>query len=114
MSKWFISFVLVLALLLAVMANAADPDLVAHWKLDDGSGTTAVDSSANGNDGTFVGDPQWASGILGGALDFDGVDDYVDCGNDEIFFLIDRFVADKKIFPREDKKNPTTEDTPVK
>ena len=62
----------VLALVLVGMANAADSDLVAHWKFDDDSGTTAIDSSGNGNDGTFMGDPQWASGKLGGALDFDG------------------------------------------
>jgi hypothetical protein len=54
---------------------------VALWKLDDGDGTTAVDSSSNGNDGTLNGDPQWVTGMINGALEFDGVDDYVDCGN---------------------------------
>jgi hypothetical protein len=54
---------------------------VAHWKLDDGSGTVAVDSSCGGgNDGTLVGDPQWAAGMVDGALDFDGVDDVVELG----------------------------------
>ena len=80
MSKRLISFVLVLGLVLTAMANAADPDLAAYWKFDDGSGTTAVDSSGNGNDGVFVGDPQWVPGRLGGALEFDG-DDYLNCGN---------------------------------
>ncbi|MDT8301428.1 MAG: LamG domain-containing protein [Sedimentisphaerales bacterium] len=80
MSKRLISFVLVLGLVLTSMAGAADPDLAAHWKFDDGSGTTAVDSSGNGNDGVFVGDPQWVPGRLGGALEFDG-DDYLNCGN---------------------------------
>ncbi|MHC4583887.1 MAG: LamG-like jellyroll fold domain-containing protein [Planctomycetota bacterium] len=55
--------------------------LVAHWALDDGAGTVAADSSGNGNDGTLVGDPQWVAGIVGGALEFDGVDDFVDGGN---------------------------------
>lgn len=31
-------------------------DLVAHWKLDEGSGSTAYDS-AGSNDGTLYGDP---------------------------------------------------------
>ena len=31
------------------------PQLVAHYKLDETSGTTCFDSSGNGNDGTFVG-----------------------------------------------------------
>jgi hypothetical protein len=36
------------------------------------------DSSGNGHDGTVIG-AEWAGGILGSALDFDGVDDYVLC-----------------------------------
>jgi len=59
------------------------PGPVAHWTLDDGEGTIALDSS-NGLDGILMGDPQWAAGIIGGALDFDGVDDYVDCGTNEV------------------------------
>ncbi len=77
--------------LFAGTANAADPDLVAHWKLDDGSGTTAIDSSGNGNDGKLMGDPQWTAGKLGGSLDFDGTGDYVDCGNAAIFGITDAF-----------------------
>jgi len=58
-------------------AGGASADLVAHWKLDDGSGTTALDSSGNGNDGTLNGNPQWVAGMIGGALHFDGSTDYV-------------------------------------
>jgi len=86
-----ISFVAALGIGLTNVAEAADPDLVAHWKFDDGSGTTVVDSSGNGNDGTFVGEPQWVAGKLGGALEFDGNSEYVDCGNDEIFGITDAF-----------------------
>ena len=46
------------------------------WHLDEGSGTTAYDSSGNGNNGTIYG-ATWASGKFGQALSFDGVDDYV-------------------------------------
>ncbi|HUU16920.1 MAG TPA: LamG domain-containing protein [Sedimentisphaerales bacterium] len=59
--------------------------LVAWWKLDDGSGTTAVDSSGNGHNGTLVGDTSWVDGIDGGALAFDGDGDYVDIGKDPDF-----------------------------
>ncbi len=58
----------------------AEPDsasLIGHWKLDEGSGTTAQDSSGLGNDGILGGDPQWVAGFKGGALDLDGIDDYV-------------------------------------
>ncbi len=75
-------FVLVLGL---VLTSAAQADLVGWWRLDEGSGTTAADSSGNGNDGALQGDPQWVAGVTGGALEFDGSGDYIDCGNDAIF-----------------------------
>jgi hypothetical protein len=61
---------------------------VAEWKFDEGSGQTAFDESFNNNDGTLGGtsaieasDPTWVEGKYGGALSFDGGDDYVDAGN---------------------------------
>jgi len=77
---YLVSFVLVLGLVLTSVAKAADPDLAAYWKFDETSGETAFDSTGNGNDGAFVGDPKWIPGKLGGALEFDG-DDYLNCGN---------------------------------
>jgi hypothetical protein len=35
--------------------------LVGHWKLDDASGSSAADSSGEGNTGTLEGDPTWIS-----------------------------------------------------
>ena len=35
---------------------------VGWWQLDDGSGTTALDSSGDGANGTFVGSPSWTTG----------------------------------------------------
>jgi hypothetical protein len=52
-------------------------NLVAHWKFDEGSGTTATDASGNGNTGTLVNGPLWAAGRVGNALYFDGIDDNV-------------------------------------
>ena len=51
-------------------------NLAGHWEFDEGAGTTAVDSSGNGHDGTITG-TQWAAGQIGGALSFDGVGDFV-------------------------------------
>jgi len=53
---------------------------VGYWKLDDGSGTTAVDSSGNGNNGTVSG-ATWVAGTYGGALNFNGTSNYVSMGN---------------------------------
>jgi hypothetical protein len=73
-------FAFVAGLVFITSSKAADPDLAAYWKFDDGSGTTAFDSSGNGNNGILVGDPQWVAGKFGGALEFNG-DDYVNCGD---------------------------------
>lgn len=47
-----------------------------HWTFDEGSGSTIGDSSFNEFNGTRQG-PQWTTGYNGQALDFDGVNDYV-------------------------------------
>jgi hypothetical protein len=48
----------------------------AYWNFDEGAGTTAADSSG-ANHGILINGPAWTSGKSGGALAFDGVDDYV-------------------------------------
>ena len=60
------------------IVSKQDSTLVGYWKFDEGNGTTAADSSGNGNDGTLVNGPTWiADGKYGKALYFDGVDDRV-------------------------------------
>ncbi len=54
-----------------------DLTIVGYWKLDEGTGTIAQDSSGNGNDGTLTNGPTWSAGQFNGALQFDGIDDYV-------------------------------------
>src|SRR3989344_4224642 len=58
--------------------------LVAHWKLDDGSGLIALDSSGNGTTGTLQGNPVWSIGKIGGSLDFNGVNQYVSLPNIDV------------------------------
>jgi len=62
-----ISFVLVLGL----MSNAS-AELVGQWKLDEGAGTTALDTSGNGNNGTLEDDPTVVDGQFVQALAFEG------------------------------------------
>lgn len=60
-------------------------NLVGYWKMDENAAnTTVTDSSGNGNDGTARQYTQnlSSSGRINGALSFDGVDDYIDCGSD--------------------------------
>jgi len=67
----------------SIPADTMTRGLVGYWSMDEGMGDTAYDGSANSNNGTLTNGPTWTDGKKGGALSFDGVDDYVDCGNDE-------------------------------
>ena len=67
--------------------------LVAYWSFDEGTGNTVYDLSGNGNHGTIHG-ATWTQGKFGKALSFDGVDDYVDCGNDESLNITDEITIE--------------------
>jgi hypothetical protein len=64
-----------------------DKGMIGYWSFDEGAGTTAYDRSGYGNNGTLYNSPTWTTGQVGGALSFDGVDDYVDCGINPVFNL---------------------------
>jgi hypothetical protein len=61
----------------AVSSAQADSALVGYWKLNEGAGTVAADSSGRGNTGTLTGSTTWVAGAFGGALGFDGSSGYV-------------------------------------
>jgi hypothetical protein len=69
---------LVTILLVLGPAASAPASLVAHWKLDEKSGTTARDSSTNARHATVGGTPNWVAGMVDGALDWDGTTNYLD------------------------------------
>jgi hypothetical protein len=53
-----------------------------YWALNETVGNTASDSSGNNNAGTLINGPAWnGAGRVGGAVSFDGVNDYVSLGN---------------------------------
>ncbi len=54
----------------------SDPTLVGCWLMEEGSGSTIIDSSGSGNDGALSGDPAWTTGVNGMALALDGSGDY--------------------------------------
>jgi len=68
---------------ISYLYNKGQP--VGWWRFDEGSGTTAYDSSGEGNTGTFGGDPQYSTNIsdcpMGYCLEFDGDDDYINIGD---------------------------------
>jgi uncharacterized protein YjdB len=55
----------------ALTVNAAAGP-IAYWKFDDGSGTTAADSSGNGHTITLTGGMSWVTGKIGGAISSSG------------------------------------------
>ncbi|MCF7865652.1 MAG: LamG domain-containing protein [Candidatus Pacebacteria bacterium] len=62
--------------------------LVGYWSMNDATSTKATDFSGNGNTGTLTNmaapataTSGWGNGKLGGGLNFDGINDYVDAGN---------------------------------
>jgi hypothetical protein len=63
---YLISFVLVLGLI-----SNASAELVGQWKLDDGAGTTALDATGNGNNGTLEDGPTVVDGQFVQALAFE-------------------------------------------
>ncbi len=70
---YFVSFVLVLNL---VLMSSAQADLIGYWRFDESSGTIAADSAGGDNDGTLIGDQlEWTAGRAGGALSFPGLPD---------------------------------------
>ena len=70
-------------LALAGPAWGSNPNLVAHWKFDEGTGTIAYDSVGD-NDGTLNGDPNWTTGQVDGALAFDGQHDHISLPNNAV------------------------------
>jgi hypothetical protein len=69
-------FMVVLVGVLPCGSAQAVEGMVSYWRFDEGTGTMAYDSVGD-NHGTVYG-ATWTSGIVAGALSFDGVDDYVE------------------------------------
>lgn len=59
--------------------NVLTAGLVGHWTFEEGTGTSTLDSSVSGNNGTITG-ATWVDGIKGKCLSYDG-DDYVNMGD---------------------------------
>lgn len=59
--------------------------LILHLPFSEGYGnSTTNDESTNSNDGTLnnIDDNNWTNGACGTALEFNGVDEFINCGND--------------------------------
>lgn len=75
------------------MAINLTPNVYAHWKLNESAGNNCADSSIHGRNGTRINmeDVDWVAGKLNNCLQFDGVNEYVNCGNIAGFERTDTF-----------------------
>ena len=65
----------------AMAAIGAEPGPVAHYRCDAGTGDRLRDHSGRDHHATIHG-AEWVTGEFGAALQFDSVDDYVECAAD--------------------------------
>ena len=87
MDKLNVLLAIVLSFCFVSFANAEEKidlktGLVVCYDFDEGSGTVLKDKSGKGNDGKING-AKYVKGRYGTALEFDGKDDCVDCGNND-------------------------------
>ncbi len=85
-------------------AGCMNKGLVGYWDMDEGKGLVANDKSGNGNKGTLINGPRWVEGKNGGAVQFDGINDYFLTGNSPVFSVesvaIEAWVKVKNLTPR--------------
>ncbi|MBU0477655.1 LamG domain-containing protein [bacterium] len=74
-------FILIMVLNNMCIGAEKEKGLVAYWNFDEGKGSIAKDSSSNRNNGEIYG-AKYVKVQEGYALEFDGVNNYVNCGND--------------------------------
>jgi parallel beta-helix repeat protein len=79
--------------------------LIGRWKLDEGTGTTAIDSSVFRNNGNIYG-ASWFTGCkYGKCLKFDGVNDYVEVPNSVSLNIIGPMTIESWIYPQFGSQN---------
>ncbi len=64
-------FLMVWFLVVGMAAGSALAELIAHYPFEEGQGTTTVDATGNGNDGTLNSGVEWVTGYKGGGVRFD-------------------------------------------
>ena len=88
----------------AQISHALGAYAVGIWRFEEGAGINIHDESGYGNHGTFYGNPTpvFPDGVYSGtkALQFDGVDDYVDCDNDPSLNITDAITIEAWIYPK--------------
>ena len=103
MSKWLAAIGVAVLLLVPSLATASPVSAgILVLNMDEGSGLVAHDATTLHNDGALGASPRtptWTAGKFGSCLEFDGVDDYVSCGNPPSLTLVDNLTLEAWIYP---------------
>ncbi len=92
MKKLLTTLAIVAFVSLSAVQAMATPIPVGHWTMDDNADNAIVlDSGVYANDGTAQQNTSvlHTTGIVDGALNFDGRSDYINCGDSSVFEIID-------------------------
>jgi hypothetical protein len=97
-STMFVTFLILFA---AVLYAQVIPrvGLVAYYKFEEGDGTVVVDSGGYGLNGEIMGSVDWVDGYVGGGLAFNGVDTYVNCGDQPEFNIENEITLMAWVYP---------------
>ncbi len=98
MNAFFRSITLLIAMIPCRFAYCGEKGLVAQYSFDEGSSAVARDVSGHRNDGKIHGAKSVPAG-KGRCLQFDGEDDYVDCGHGQSLNLTDQITLEAWIKP---------------
>jgi hypothetical protein len=88
--------VILFSIFFASIQLVSAQDLVAYWSFDD---CTAKDVSGNGNNGIIHG-ALCTEGKVNSAFSFDGIDDYIDCGNSSSLNPTKSITIEAWIYPK--------------
>lgn len=75
---YLMAFAILLGMAITNPANADDPNLVGHWKLDDEGTGIVSDSSGNDHSGTLMGGASLVPGLFGEAVEIATTGDYIE------------------------------------
>ena len=65
----------------AIAAVDINAGMSAEWTFEEGQGSVVRDTSDNNNNAVLTNGPKWVKDGIGTAMQFDGVDDYLDAGS---------------------------------
>ncbi len=60
-----------------LISGRVEDGLVGYWHFDEGTSTVTYDATSHKNNGLIYGGANWVKGKVGGALDFNGINNYV-------------------------------------